>query len=169
LRLVTRCDLLQHLAPSKNVIVAPGILESIWIKRFKRGPMDPVREAELAVGRGIIGNANQGGKRQVTIISREAWHDVTRELGIDVPPQTRRANLLVSGIELANTRGRLLRIGACRVRVYGETKPCWQMEEAHAGLQSALRPDWRGGVFAEVLDDGQIAVGDRVEWVEGAR
>jgi MOSC domain-containing protein YiiM len=149
--------------------VAPGRLESIWIKRFKRGPMDPASSASLVAGRGIVGNANQGGKRQVTIIAREAWDQVTGELGTEVPPQTRRANLLVSGVELVNTRGRVLRIGACRVRVCGETKPCWQMEEAHAGLQSALRPDWRGGVFADVLDDGQIAVGDPVEWVEEAR
>jgi MOSC domain-containing protein YiiM len=146
--------------------VASGRLESIWIKRFRRGPMDPARSANLVAGRGIVGNANQGGKRQVTIISREAWEAVERDLGENVAPETRRANLLVSGVALANTRGRVLRIGACRVRVYGETKPCWQMEEAHAGLQSALRPDWRGGTFAEVLDDGQIAVGDQVEWVE---
>lgn len=128
--------------------------------------MDPAPEATLVTGRGIVGNANQGGKRQVTIITREAWDAVERELGENVAPETRRANLLVSGVDLANTRGRMLRIGACRFRVYGETKPCWQMEEAHAGLQSALRPDWRGGAFAEVLDDGQITVGDRVEWVE---
>ncbi len=146
--------------------MASAVLESIWIKRFKRGPMDPAREAQLVAGRGIVGNANQGGKRQVTIISREAWDAVTRELGAEVPPQTRRANLLVRGVELANTRGRVLRVGDCRVRVYGETKPCWQMEEAHAGLQSALRPEWRGGAFAEVLDDGRIAVGDSVEWIE---
>lgn len=146
--------------------MASGVLESIWIKRFKRGPMDPAPEATLVTGRGIVGNANQGGKRQVTIITREAWDAVERELGENVAPETRRANLLVSGVDLANTRGRMLRIGACRFRVYGETKPCWQMEEAHAGLQSALRPDWRGGAFAEVLDGGQITVGDRVEWVE---
>jgi MOSC domain-containing protein YiiM len=146
--------------------VASGRLESIWIKRFKRGPMDAASSASLVTGRGIVGNANQGGKRQVTIISREAWEAVEGELGERVAPEARRANLLVSGVDLANTRGRVLRIGACRVRVYGETKPCWQMEEAHAGLQSALRPDWRGGAFGEVLDDGQIAVGDAVEWAE---
>jgi MOSC domain-containing protein YiiM len=146
--------------------VASGVLESIWIKRFRRGPMDAADSATLVAGRGIVGNANQGGKRQVTIISREAWDAVERELGESVAPETRRANLLVNGIDLADTRGRVLRIGACRVRVYGETKPCWQMEEAHVGLQLALRPDWRGGTFAEVLDDGQIAVGDRVEWAE---
>jgi MOSC domain-containing protein YiiM len=146
------------------VTAISGRLESIWIKRFKRGPMDATAEATLAAGRGLIGNANQGGKRQVTIICREAWEAVERELGESVAPETRRANLLVSGVDLAETRGRVLRIGVCRVRVYGETKPCWQMEEAHPGLQSALRPDWRGGVFAEVLDDGQIAVGDQIEW-----
>jgi MOSC domain-containing protein YiiM len=131
--------------------------------------MDAAPSATLVAGRGISGNANQGGKRQVTIITSEAWDDTTRELGVQVPPHTRRANLLVSGVDLANTRGRVLRIGACRVRIYGETKPCWQMEEAQPGLQSALRPAWRGGAFGEVLDDGQVSVGDPVEWVDEPR
>ena len=126
--------------------------------------MDPAREARLVAGRGIVGNANQGGKRQVTIISREAWEAAASALGAEIDPAIRRANLLVAGVPLAKTRGRVLRVGACRLRVYGETKPCWQMEEAQPGLQNALKPDWRGGVFAEVLDDGRIAVGDPVEW-----
>lgn len=126
--------------------------------------MDPAREARLVAGRGIVGNANQGGKRQVTLISREAWDDVTSELGTALDPSTRRANLLVAGVQLANTRGRVLVVGTCRLRVYGETKPCSEMEEAHRGLRKALAPDWRGGVFAEVLDDGTIAVGDPVQW-----
>lgn len=146
--------------------MSAGHLEAIWIKRFRRGPMDRVDEAQLVAGRGLVGNANQGGKRQLTIISREAWEAVERELGEPVAPETRRANLLVTGLDLAGSRGRVMRIGACRIRVYGETKPCWQMEEAHAGLQSALRPDWRGGVFGEVLDDGRITVGDSLEWIE---
>jgi MOSC domain-containing protein YiiM len=157
------------LAMSVRETPRPGTLESIWIKRVRRGPMDPAREARLVAGRGIVGNANQGGKRQVTIIAREAWDAVTRELGLDVAPSMRRANLLVSGVTLANTRGRVLRIGECRLRIYGETKPCWQMEEAQPGLQEALRPEWRGGAFAEVLNDASIAVGDAVAWVEDER
>lgn len=35
-----------------------------------------------------------------------------------------------------------------------------------AGLQRALAAPWRGGVFAEVLDDGDIEIGAPVEWVE---
>jgi MOSC domain-containing protein YiiM len=38
------------------------------------------------------------------------------------------------------------------------------MDEALPGLRQAMRIDWGGGVFAEVLDDGEIAVGDPVEW-----
>ena len=39
-----------------------GTLERIWVKRAKRGPMDPAREVQLDA-RGIVGNANRGGKR----------------------------------------------------------------------------------------------------------
>ena len=131
---------------------------------MKRGPMDAVRTARLVAGRGLEGNANQGGKRQVTIIERESWDDVMTELDAELSPATRRANLMVSGIELARTRGRILRIGDARLRVYGETKPCERMEEALSGLRGAMYDDWRGGVFAEVLEGGEIHVGDPVEW-----
>jgi MOSC domain-containing protein YiiM len=141
-----------------------GRLEAIWIKRAHRGPMDAVPAAELRAGRGLGGNADQGRKRQVTIIEREVWERLTRELGADVPPAARRANLLVSGTPLVETRGRVLRVGVCRLRIAGETRPCEQMDEAYPGLRNAMRPHWGGGAFAEVLDDGTIAIGDPVDW-----
>jgi MOSC domain-containing protein YiiM len=142
-----------------------GRLEAIWIKRAHRGPMDSVREATLAAGRGLAGNADQGRQRQVTLIEREVWSRLMADLGGHLSPSARRANLLVSGCALARSRGRLLSVGACRLRVLGETRPCERMEEALAGLQEAMRSDWAGGVFAEVLDDGRIVVGDEVRWI----
>jgi MOSC domain-containing protein YiiM len=101
-------------------------------------------------GRGLVGNADQGGRRQLTVIEQEAW---------------KRANLMVSGVRLAESRDRVLRVGACRLRIGGETRPGKRTDEALPGLRSATRVDW-GGVFGEVWGDGEIAVGDVVEWEE---
>jgi MOSC domain-containing protein YiiM len=38
------------------------------------------------------------------------------------------------------------------------------MDAAHAGLQAAMDSHWGGGVFAEVVDGGEIRVGDAVAW-----
>jgi len=144
-----------------------GRVERIWIKRAKGGPMDPAQRAGAIAGRGLLGNADQGGRRQVTIIAREVWDALRAEVDPRIEPVMRRANVLVSGVDLRETRGRVLRLGRVRVRVLGETRPCEQMDAAVPGLRRALESGWRGGVFGEVLDDGEIAAGDPVGWVEG--
>lgn len=143
-----------------------GRLRAIWLKRFKRGPMDPREAATLVPGRGLAGNANQGGRRQVTLISEEGWAEALTALGDRVDPSARRANLLVAGVELEATRGRVLRVGPCRLRIWSECTPCKQMDEARHGLRAALRPHWRAGACAEVLEGGEIRVGDTVAWEE---
>jgi MOSC domain-containing protein YiiM len=141
-----------------------GRLDAIWIKRAHRGLMDAVPAARLVAGRGIVGNADQGGRRQVTLIERELWDARVQQAGGYAPPERRRANLLVSGIALARTRGRTLRIGACRLLIAGETRPCERMNEAWPGLEKALHDAWGGGAFAQVLDDGEIRVGAALAW-----
>lgn len=143
-----------------------GEIVAIWIKRFKHGPMDPAGEALAVEGRGLKNNANQGGKRQVTIIDEARWRETQDAVGVsDLDPSTRRANLMLRGIDLERTNGRLLRLGEVVVRIYGETRPCNQMEEAQPGLREALSPHWRGGAFAEIVTGGTIRIGDTAEWV----
>ena len=146
----------------------PGALAAIWIKRFKGGPMDPAEAAALVADRGIVGNVNQGGRRQVTIIEAGVWDGMMRTLNGDLDPSARRANLMVRGVSLRNARGKTLHVGDCRIHLLGETRPCERMEEALSGLQRVMGHPWRGGAFGVVLDDGVIRVGDPVELRDAA-
>ena len=146
-----------------------GRLRAIYLKRFKKGPMDPRETATLVAGRGVAGNANQGGRRQVILLAEEGWAEAIAELGVDLDPATRRGNLLLSGIDLEKTRERILRIGPARLRIWTECTPCYQMDQAHSGLKEALRPHWRAGACAEVIEGGEIRVGDEAVWEEDAQ
>lgn len=142
-----------------------GRLEAIWLKRERGGTMDAVAEVTAQVGGGLAGDANFGRtRRQVTLIEKEVFDALKDEFGSLVDPALRRANLMVSGVRLADTRDRKLRIGDCLLQVRGETRPCTLMEDQLTGLRDALDPGWRGGVFCTVLSDARIQVGDEVRW-----
>src|SRR5262245_36063738 len=106
-----------------------GRLERIWLKRAHRGPMDPVDRATLIEGKGVEGSANFGSPRQVTLIALERWLDITAELEAEVDPSARRADLMVSGLDLERSGGRLLTVGDCLIRISGEVRPCERMDE----------------------------------------
>ena len=141
-----------------------GRLQQIWIKRAHRGLMDPASDGRLEAGKGLVGSANYGGRRQVTIIAAERWAELEAALDAAIDPSLRRANLLVSGIDLVESRDRVLSVGPCRLLIGGETRPCERMEEAHPGLQDAMRRRWGGGAWALVEQGGVIHVGDDVLW-----
>ena len=141
-----------------------GRVEALWIKRAHRGPMDAVRLARAVAGKGLEGNAGSSRIRQVTILEREVWEELMRELGAHADPSARRANVLVSGIALAESRGRVLRLGEVELTIAGEVKPCERMEEAVPGLRALMYPRWKGGAFAQVTRSGELGVGDTVEW-----
>jgi MOSC domain-containing protein YiiM len=147
-------------------MTAPGRVEALWSKRAHRGKMDSVSEVLLVEGQGVEGSVGRSRRRQVTIIEKEVWDRVTGALGATVDPSARRANVMVSGLRLPHTRGRVLRIGGARVLIGGEVTPCERMEEAQPGLQAALVPDWNGGAFGQVVTTGLVSVGDAVEWEE---
>ena len=140
-----------------------GHLLAIAHAPVKRGPLTCLSEAEVGVAAGVIGDAR--GKRpgrQVTVVFREGWDAACRELGVELPWITRRANLLVEGVPVPR-EGKRLVIGALVLEVTQETQPCQVMEAAHRGLRAALTPEWRGGVCCRVVQGGTIRVGDRVD------
>jgi MOSC domain-containing protein YiiM len=141
-----------------------GTLEAIWLKPAHRAPMARVQRAEARAREGLAGNANQGGQRQVTLMSAELWEQAVDGLGQHLDPSVRRANLLVRGIDLADSRGQVLVVGRVPILIRGETLPCERMDQACTGLRSRLASGWRGGAYGEILADGTLSVGDAVHW-----
>ena len=128
--------------------------------------MDPVDEAVAVEGRGLEDGADFDRDRQVTLIEREVFDRIKAEVDDSVEPVMRRANLLVSGIRLEDTRDRTLVVGDLRIHIRGETRACGRIEEACEGLMDALDPHWGGGAHGSVVNDAIISVGDDVRWEE---
>ena len=142
------------------------VLLGIAVRAHSRAAMVRVESAEVTLEAGVVGDfRGKPGARQVTVLSREAWQSACQELGQALPWTTRRANLLIEGIELEGTIGAVIEIGDVRLEICGETDPCSRMDQQVDGLRNALRPGWRGGVCCRVIEGGTIQVGDRVKFV----
>ena len=78
-----------------------GQLEAIWIKTAHGGAMQPVSEANTEKNKGLVGDTNFGrSKRQVTFIEKEVFDLLRDRLGDSIGPEMRRANFMVTGVEL---------------------------------------------------------------------
>ena len=142
-----------------------GQLKSIAIKSIAKADMQTLQNAEITVAKGITGDfRGSQADRQITILSESAWQRACDSIKADLPWTTRRANLLVDGVELSEADvGKIVRIGDVELEITRETNPCSRMDKQHLGLTEALTPDWRGGVCCNVITAGAIQVGDTVE------
>ena len=125
--------------------------------------MDAVTSAQLVAGRGIVGNANQGGKRQVTLMAPELWNDSPPSWERRTPARDERTSSCRTSFS-RNSRGKTLRVGTVRIRIYGETRPCDKMDDAMPRIRAALGVPWGGGAFGEVWTTGAITIGDPADW-----
>ncbi len=144
-----------------------GRLVGIARRETKRAAMETLEHAKINMDTGVAGDfRGKPGRRQVTILSAQAWQAVCDELGKDIPWTVRRANLLIDDLDLPKEAGHVIQIGDVQLRATMEVDPCARMEEQVSGLKKALIPDWRGGVACEVLAGGSVSLGDKVSIVE---
>ena len=138
-----------------------GKLIGIATRKKSRETMERHESIEVAIDTGLAGDLRGRARgRNVTVLGREGWEQACAEIGEDLPWTTRRANLLVEGVDLRMTAGATLRIGDVVLKVTGECDPCERMTEARQGLREALDLEWRGGLECTVLEPGSIAMGD---------
>ena len=147
---------------------AIATLLNIAIREASRAPMILHEARDVGLVTGLEGDfRGRTRSRQVTVLSREAWAGACAELGTELPWTTRRANLLVEGLDLEGTAGQRLHVGTVVLEITGETRPCDRMDEAHEGLRAALTPGWRGGITCRVVTPGRVQAGDAVRLVPG--
>ena len=139
-----------------------GTVKGIAVRDASRAPMKEQQQVEVTMQQGIVQDYRGTGLRQVTFLDIGQWQEVLDELGVDLPWYTRRANVLIEGIDLPATVGWRLQVGACRFAIGGETTPCQRMDELQPGLRRVLTPALRGGVWGKVLQGGTLRVGDEV-------
>ena len=140
-----------------------GKLEGIAWRKVSRQPMELASKIEITERAGVGADLRgKPGARQVSVLSVEAWAKACAEVGSELDWTLRRANLLVSGLELFETAGQRLRIGDVVLEVTCETDPCQLMDKQHAGLRRALEPEWRGGASCRVVSGGHVSLGDAV-------
>ncbi len=148
-----------------------GQLLSIYISPEKGNVPHSVAHARLLAGRGLEGDryavgrgtfsANTG-KRDVTLIEAEVIEAFAHDCGHKLDPAHSRRNLLTRGIRLNDLVGREFSVGSVPMRGLRLCEPC-----AHLARLTPLPvlPGLvhRGGLYAEILRDGDLKVGDVIE------
>ena len=109
--------------------------------------------------------AGAGAGEALTLIASEALEGLEADTGIRLSAADSRRQVLTRGIDLNMLVGREFTVGAVRCRGVELCEPCAHLQSVtQDGVLSGLVH--RGGLRADVLSDGEVAVGDAVASVQ---
>ena len=149
-----------------------SVVFSLYLASAAGAAMKSVAEACVVAGRGLAGDRYHAGVgslsrwpdagRAVSLIEQEAIEDIFRETGIDLTAGQHRRNVVTRGVRLAELNGKKFRIGTAVLRGARLCAPCGYLERlVGPGVFAAMRG--RGGLRADVVEEGIIRPGDRIE------
>jgi MOSC domain-containing protein YiiM len=149
-----------------------GIVEQILITTREGEAMTSVETITAHEGRGLEGDRYYEGtgkfkslepKRQATFIEAEAIEAVARDYGLDVTAVDARRNIVTRGVPLNHLVGKEFTIGDASFRGIKLCEPCDYMQKlAGKPIRDPLKH--RGGLRAEILATGTVAVGDALSF-----
>jgi MOSC domain-containing protein YiiM len=146
-----------------------GRVEQINIGPERELPA-PVERVRAIAGKGLDGNryfydeAPSG--RALTLIAAEAIEAFQAETGIALTAAESRRNVLTRGIDVNTLVGKRFRIGEVECLGVELCEPCSHLESlTYPGVVKGMVH--RAGLKADILTDGEIAVGDAVTVEDG--
>lgn len=137
-----------------------GRVSWIGLRPGRREPLVAVEAADITEA-GLDGDRGRAGKRAVTLIQEEHLPVIAALAGCEVVPEALRRNVVVAGLNLFALRGREVTLGPVRLLITGPCHPCSRMEEV-LGQDGFNAMRGHGGVCAQVLGPGRVALGDAV-------
>lgn len=145
----------------------PGTVEGIWVAPSAGEPAQGRPDVHVVPGRGLEGDRHVSGRgtfasgpsgSALTLIESEVCESFAPPLS----PDQHRRNLVTRGIDLNRLVGHEFMIGAVRCRGMRLCEPCTVMQR-YAGRPVLGALVHRGGLRADILQDGIIALGDPVQ------
>jgi MOSC domain-containing protein YiiM len=147
----------------------PGRVEAIWIRAESNGTPESLERATLEAGRGIVGDrywkgvpgkATEPG-RALTLIEAEAIENLREKTGIVIGAEQSGRNVVTRGIGLNDLVGKRFRVGHVECEGIELCHPCRTFERrTEQGVLKGMVN--RGGLNADIVTGGEIAVGDDV-------
>ena len=139
-----------------------GKIKAISVRIAHGQPPKLIDGASAPIDGHLDGDHGKSVKRGITFISDKQWQDVCNEIDADLPWQTRRANVLVETDTLEHLIGKEIMAGSIKLLIHEETKPCNLMDTLHPKLQDALQAECRGGILGQVIEAGELKIGDEI-------
>ncbi len=147
-----------------------AIVAAIYISPSASTLPHSVQSVRALAGRGLDGDryalgsgtfSGNSGQRDVTLIEAEALDHFVRDYSHPLDPAQTRRNLLTRGVRLNELVGCDFIIGAVRMRGLRLCEPCAHLARLTSApvLPGLIR---RGGLYAQILQDGELAVGDPI-------
>ena len=139
-----------------------GIIKAVCISEVRGIQKQNVGSGFFKAGWGIEGDAHGGDwHRQVSLLSYDKVADFN-EKGAGVSAGDFAENILVEGIDFATLPiGTLLRCGHGVLEITQIGKECHNHCQIYHKMGDCIMP--REGVFARVVEEGAVSVGDTVE------
>jgi MOSC domain-containing protein YiiM len=151
-----------------------GRVEHIHLTGRAGEPMRAIHRIRLIAGVGLDGDRyatglgefskHLGTGRALTLIEAEVLDSLRASLGIELQPGEARRNVTTRGIALNALVGQRFRIGGVLCEAARLCEPCQYLEDL---LVKPVRHPLlhRGGLRADILEDGEIRIGDEVRAV----
>jgi MOSC domain-containing protein YiiM len=164
--IVAAADIALALPPRGPATSREGTLEAILIAAAAGEQARQVGAARALAGRGLEGDRHSLGTgtfpsglpgSALTIMEAEVCESFAPPLA----PDEHRRNLITRGIDLNHLVGYEFSVGSVRCRGMRLCEPCTVVQR-YANRPVLRELVHRGGLRADILEDGEIRVGDRV-------